>query len=99
MTGNHSASPARRGNVAPRATRSLRRGIHHVAWFVKGVLGEDAYEKYRAHWEATHSEELPGGHGVASGGGPATPPRMMTEREFWRDRTDRQDTNPGARCC
>ncbi|KAA9153837.1 YbdD/YjiX family protein [Microbacterium lushaniae] len=23
----------------------------------------------------------------------------MTEREFWRDRLDRQDRNPGARCC
>lgn len=24
---------------------------------------------------------------------------MMTEREFWRDQTDRQDSNPQARCC
>jgi uncharacterized short protein YbdD (DUF466 family) len=23
----------------------------------------------------------------------------LTEREFWRDRTDRQDTNPQGRCC
>lgn len=23
----------------------------------------------------------------------------MTEREFWRDRTDRQDANPEGRCC
>ena len=23
----------------------------------------------------------------------------MTEREFWRDRMDEQDRNPGARCC
>ncbi|MHA7263188.1 YbdD/YjiX family protein [Arthrobacter sp. TMN-37] len=23
----------------------------------------------------------------------------MSEREFWRDRTDRQDTNPEGRCC
>lgn len=23
----------------------------------------------------------------------------MTEREFWRDRTDRQDNNPQGRCC
>lgn len=23
----------------------------------------------------------------------------MTEREFWRDRTDRQDSNPQGRCC
>jgi uncharacterized short protein YbdD (DUF466 family) len=23
----------------------------------------------------------------------------MTEREFWRARSDEQDRNPGARCC
>jgi len=23
----------------------------------------------------------------------------MTEREFWRDHTDRQDSNPQGRCC
>ncbi|KNC13838.1 hypothetical protein AC792_15665 [Arthrobacter sp. RIT-PI-e] len=23
----------------------------------------------------------------------------MNEREFWRDRTDRQDANPEGRCC
>ncbi len=26
----------------------------------------------------------------------ATP---LTERQFWRQRTDEQDLNPGARCC
>jgi len=29
------------------------------------------------------------GHGTAA----------MTEREFWRDQTDRQDSNPQGRCC
>ncbi|MBO1268801.1 YbdD/YjiX family protein [Arthrobacter cavernae] len=34
-------------------------------------------------------------HHEASGhSGPA-----MTEREFWRDRMDRQDSNPQGRCC
>ncbi len=60
----------------------LARGARGVAWFVKGVMGEDAYEKYLAHHTATH---------------PGVPP--MTAKEFWRDRTDRQDANPGARCC
>lgn len=27
------------------------------------------------------------------------PSAPLTEREFWRDRTDRQDTNPQGRCC
>lgn len=34
-------------------------------------------------------------HHEASGH-PGSP---LTEREFWRDRTDRQDTNPQGRCC
>lgn len=28
-----------------------------------------------------------------------TDEKPMTEREFWRDRMDEQDRNPGARCC
>lgn len=24
---------------------------------------------------------------------------LMTEREFWRDQTDRQESNPQGRCC
>ena len=39
-----------------------------------------------AKYLAHHAEP---GHGA--------PP--MTEREFWRDRTDRQDANPQGRCC
>jgi len=29
--------------------------------------------------------------------GHSSPP--LSEREFWRDRTDRQDSNPQGRCC
>jgi uncharacterized short protein YbdD (DUF466 family) len=62
---------------------SVRRGAKGFAWFMRGVMGEDAYDKYKAHHEAAGSD----GH------------VMMTEREFWRDQTDRQDTNPQGRCC
>ncbi|HEY1158514.1 MAG TPA: YbdD/YjiX family protein [Arthrobacter sp.] len=34
-------------------------------------------------------------HHKAAGHGEAP----LTEREFWRDRTDRQDSNPQGRCC
>ena len=34
-------------------------------------------------------------HHRAAGHGEAP----LTEREFWRDRTDRQDSNPQGRCC
>jgi uncharacterized short protein YbdD (DUF466 family) len=27
------------------------------------------------------------------------PEPPLSEREFWRDRTDRQDTSPQGRCC
>ncbi|MBJ2120876.1 YbdD/YjiX family protein [Arthrobacter sp. MSA 4-2] len=53
-----------------------------VAWFFKGVMGENAYAAYLEHHEASHCSEPP-----------------MTERQFWRDRTDRQDANPEGRCC
>ena len=33
-------------------------------------------------------------HGRTHAGG-----APMSEREFWRDRTDRQDANPEGRCC
>jgi uncharacterized short protein YbdD (DUF466 family) len=65
----------------------LRKGAAGVAWFVKGVLGEDAYDKYRAHYAAAHGES------------DGSSPGMMTEREFWKDRMDRQDANPQGRCC
>ena len=65
----------------------VRTGARHLAWYVRGVLGEDAYDKYTAHHEAAHP---------AAG---CERPPMMTEREFWRDQTDRQDTNPQGRCC
>jgi len=58
----------------------IARGIR---WYVRAVMGEDAYEKYLAHVEGEH-------------GGGAVP---LSEREFWRDRTDRQDANPQGRCC
>ncbi|NWL10683.1 DUF466 domain-containing protein [Paenarthrobacter nitroguajacolicus] len=59
---------------------------------VKGLRGFATYmgslmgeDAYRKYLE----------HFEATGNsGPA-----MTEREFWRDRMDRQDTNPQGRCC
>ena len=72
------------------AVRSgIRRGAQGLAWYVKGVMGEDAWDKYRAHHEAAHGAADPAHPGE----------RMMTEREFWRDQTDRQDANPQGRCC
>ena len=65
----------------------LKKSARDLAWFVKGVMGDDAYDKYRAHHDSRHP----------SAAEDATP--VMTEREFWRDQTDRQDTNPQGWCC
>jgi uncharacterized short protein YbdD (DUF466 family) len=64
---------------------SVRSAAAGLAWYVRAVSGEDAYERYLAHHQSAH------------GAGSAVP--ALTEREFWRDRTDRQDTNPQGRCC
>jgi uncharacterized short protein YbdD (DUF466 family) len=58
---------------------------HALVRFVRALLGEDAYDRYLEH-EAAHGR-APGDPGV------------MTAREFWRDRTDRQDRSPQGRCC
>jgi uncharacterized short protein YbdD (DUF466 family) len=63
----------------------LRSAAAGLAWYVRAVSGEDAYERYLAHHRSAHGTES------------AVP--ALTEREFWRDRTDRQDTNPQGRCC
>ncbi len=56
-----------------------------LGWFLRGLLREDAYERYLEH-EASH------------GRGPGDP-GVMSERAFWRDSTDRQDREPQGRCC
>lgn len=66
----------------------LVKALRDVRWWVRGVLGADAYDRYldghRRRVEAGCADE----HG---------PP--MTEREFWRARTDHQERNPQGRCC
>lgn len=76
---------------------AVRTGARGFAWFVRGVLGEDAYDKYAAHHAATHGGAAGGEAGGEVGGEVGEP--AMTEREFWRDQTDRQQQNPQGRCC
>lgn len=65
------------------AVEGVRRGCRSIAWYVRDLLGDNAYQVYLEHHRAQH--------------GPEHPP--LTEREFWRQRMDEQDRNPGARCC
>ena len=53
--------------------------------FARYLQGVMGADAYRKYLE----------HHAAAGHG--RPP--MDERAFWRDRTDRQDTNPQGRCC
>ncbi|WP_104128804.1 YbdD/YjiX family protein [Cryobacterium sp. Y57] len=69
----------------------VRTGARGVVWYLKGLLGEDAYEKYVAHHAATCETD--------AAGLDRAPHPLLTEREFWRDQTDRQDKNPQGRCC
>ena len=67
---------------------AVQRGARGVVWYLKAMLGEDAYEKYAAHHAARHAADPS-----------CDAHEVMTEREFWRDQTDRQDKNPQGRCC
>lgn len=70
--------PSGRLSVAP-----TERGWWATArWFVKGVMGENAYQAYLAHHERSGCEAPP-----------------MSEREYWRSRSDWQEANPQGRCC
>lgn len=64
------------------AFRRVAGAFGAVNKYLKSVLGEDSYEKYLEHHQATACELAP-----------------MTLKEFWRDKTDRQDANPEGRCC
>ncbi|GHG42230.1 hypothetical protein GCM10012320_04980 [Sinomonas cellulolyticus] len=68
------------------AMAAVRSALASALRYLRGVMGADAYEKYLEHHRAEEAA-----------GRCALPP--MTEREFWRDRTDRQDANPQGRCC
>jgi uncharacterized short protein YbdD (DUF466 family) len=67
-------------------------GFRGFARYLGGVLGADAYAKYLEH----HRQSGHDGAGHDEAGHDVAP---LSEREFWRDRTDRQDSNPQGRCC
>jgi uncharacterized short protein YbdD (DUF466 family) len=56
--------------------------VRAVWWWLRGVLGDDLYDRYLAFHRRS---------------GDPRPP--MTEREFWRARTDHQERHPQGRCC
>lgn len=71
-------SPAAPGAVSAR----LRTWWRGISWYVRGVLGENAYQQYLDHHRRTACDSTP-----------------LTERDYWRRRTDWQERNPQGRCC
>ncbi|WP_344309812.1 YbdD/YjiX family protein [Brevibacterium samyangense] len=69
--------------LATRALGTLARAVRGVHWYVKELVGENGYHHYLAAYERRHG----------------TRADAMTEREYWRDVTDRQDREPTSRCC
>lgn len=65
------------------ALTALLRPVRAVHWYLKEVMGENAYAHYLEWYERTH--------GSREG--------AMCERAFWRDQTDAQDRDPKVRCC
>lgn len=62
---------------------ALARAARGTAWYVRQLMGDDAYRVYVEHRRAAHGPDVP----------------VLTESQFWRQRMDDQDRNPGARCC
>ena len=62
---------------------SLRRGAAWLYWYLKEIMGENAYLHYLESYRRRHG----------------TDEGAMTSRQFWKDLTDAQDRNPKARCC
>lgn len=67
----------------PRALALAARPFTAAWWYLKEMMGENAYVHYLESFERRH--------GTREG--------AMGEREFWRDLTDAQDRDPKARCC
>lgn len=65
------------------SVRPLMRAAGAIRWYTQELMGETSYRRYLEHHRAQH--------------GPDHPP--LSERQFWRQRMDDQDRNPGARCC
>ena len=65
------------------AGAAVARGLGHLHWYLKEIMGENAYIHYLESYERRH--------GTREG--------AMEEKAFWRDLTDEQDRNPKARCC
>jgi len=76
------AGPGEALTMAARTLHGLASAWRNTLWFLRGVLGEDAYQHYLAHQARMHPETEP-----------------LSEKAFWKDKTDWEERNPQGRCC
>ena len=86
--------PAARAGTRRRAREALARA--RILW--RDMTGESAYDRYlaryaREHVDCPNSPDGAHGSGHESGHGP------MSEREFWRARARRAETEISTGCC
>ena len=76
------AGPGEALTMAARTLHGLASAWRNTLWFLRGVLGEDAYQHYLAHQARMHPDTEP-----------------LSEKAFWKDKTDWEERNPQGRCC
>jgi uncharacterized short protein YbdD (DUF466 family) len=69
--------------MASASFQLVRRTTGAIVWYVQDLMGDNSYQSYLEHHRSHHGPER----------------QPLSERQFWRQRMDDQDRNPGARCC
>ncbi|WP_311244150.1 YbdD/YjiX family protein [Microbacterium sp. WCS2018Hpa-23] len=80
------ADTVTRADAATTLLRTLLRGAGRVGRGIRWYITTLMGDTAYATYVAHHQRQHPG-------------EEPLTERQFWRQRMDDQDRNPGARCC
>jgi uncharacterized short protein YbdD (DUF466 family) len=65
--------------------RQVVRALRAVRWYARELMGDSAYEHYLARFAVDHADGVSGEH------------HPLSERDFWRQRSDNQSVSAG--CC
>ena len=90
--------PAARAGTRRRAREALARA--RILW--RDMTGESAYDRYLARYAREHADcpNRPGGaHGPGHGSAQEPGHGPMSERDFWRARARRAETEISTGCC
>jgi hypothetical protein len=67
--------------------RQVVRALRAVRWYARELMGDAAYEHYLARFAVDHADADQNG----------CEHRPLSERDFWRQRSDNQSVSAG--CC